>query len=112
MSLSSPRKRGSSIPEQRRSSREAAAYWIARSSRAMTVEVLTYDVARNGSLWLWVPAFAGTTVVQVTRASIPSSPALPRCDDLDLVAAGEGPLGPLALRHHVVIHCDREMRAL
>src|SRR3954468_20953108 len=36
--LSSPRRRGSSTPRRRGSSREAAAYWIARSSRAMTAE--------------------------------------------------------------------------
>src|SRR5665213_417962 len=35
---SSPRRRGSSIPEAVSWSREAAAYWIARSSRAMTAE--------------------------------------------------------------------------
>src|SRR4051794_3820356 len=34
--LSSPRRRGSSTPRRCGSSREAAAYWIARSSRAMT----------------------------------------------------------------------------
>src|SRR4051794_3205673 len=36
--LSSPRRRGSSTPRRCGSSREAAAYWIARSSRAMTTE--------------------------------------------------------------------------
>src|SRR2546430_13524785 len=35
---SSPRKRGSSIPERLNMNRDAAAYWIARSSRAMTAE--------------------------------------------------------------------------
>jgi hypothetical protein len=38
MTLSSPRKRGSSIPEAFENDREAAAYWIVRSSRTMTVE--------------------------------------------------------------------------
>ena len=35
---SSPRKRGFSIPEASNLIRDAAAYWVARSSRAMTVE--------------------------------------------------------------------------
>ena len=42
----------------------------------------------------------------------PSSPSLPRRDDLDLVAALQHRLGPAAFRQHVVIHGDREMGAL
>src|SRR5260370_32328210 len=41
-----------------------------------------------------------------------SSPSLPRRDDLDLVAGLKRRLGPAALRQHVVIQRDREMRAL
>src|SRR6478735_12017568 len=64
----------------------------------------------NRSLWLWVPAFAGTT----SGESVPSSPSpsLPRRDDLDLVAGLEVGLGPAALRHDVVVQRDREMGAL
>src|SRR5439155_24234858 len=82
-SLSSPRRRGSSIPEASRLNRGAAAYWVARSSRAMTAEFVA-----------------------------PSSPSLPRRDDLDLVAVLDRRLGPAAFRQHVVIQRDREMRAL
>src|SRR5258707_14651315 len=39
------------------------------------------------------------------------SPSLPRRDDLDLVAVVQLRLRPPALRQHVVIHCDRKMRA-
>src|SRR6185369_10889527 len=81
---SSPRRRGSSTPGSRWSNREAAVYWVARSSRAMTAE-------------------------RVARSS--PSPSLPRGDDLDLVAALEHRLGPAAFRQHVVIYGDREMRA-
>src|SRR6266700_2863963 len=77
-------KRGSSIPEAFENDREAAAYWIARSSRAMTAE---FDVPAS------------------------RSPSLPRRDDLDLVAGLQRGLGPAVLRHHVVIHRDRKMRA-
>src|SRR5437667_10504029 len=63
----------------------------------------------NKGRWLWVPAFAGTTGGECVRAS--SSPSLPRCDDLDLVAGLDWRGGPGAARHHVVIDGDREMRA-
>src|SRR6476659_6709611 len=64
----------------------------------------------NRSLWLWVPAFAGTT----SGESLPSpfSPSLPRRDDLDLVAGLQRGLGPAAFRHDVVVERDRKMRAL
>src|SRR6478735_6568739 len=94
MQLSSPRKRGSSTPRRRGLNRDAAAYWIARSSRAMTAEC----VAR-----------AGTTRGESVLAS---SPSLPRRDDLDLVAGLQAGLGPAAFRHHVVVQRDREMGAL
>src|SRR3954447_25341650 len=81
---SSPRRRGSSTPRPCGWSRDAAAYWIAWSSRAMTAECL---------------------------ASAPSSPSLPRRDDLDLVAGLQRRLGPAALRHDVVVERDREMGA-
>src|SRR4051812_34966170 len=81
---SSPRKRGPSIAERPRLIRGAAAYWVARSSRAMT----------------WVCAARS------------SSSSLPRRDDLDLVARFQRRLGPAATRQHVVIHGDRKMRAL
>src|SRR5689334_17282313 len=38
--------------------------------------------------------------------------SLPRRDDLDLVAGLQLRVRPAALRHHVVIQRDREMRAL
>src|ERR1700730_3478413 len=60
-------------------------------------------------LWLWVPAFAGTTSGKMLRSS---SPSLPRRDDLDFVAAFQRRLRPLAARQHVAIQCDRKMRAL
>src|ERR1700761_3379353 len=86
MMPSSPRKRGSSIPERSKVNRCVAEYWIVRSSRTMTAEV---------------------------EASPSSpSPSLPRRDDLDLVAAFERGLGPAALRQHVEIQRDRKMRAL
>src|SRR5262245_31696550 len=47
----------------------------------------------------------------IASFTLRKSPSLPRRDDLDLVAAREQPLGPLAFRHHVVIDRDREMRA-
>src|SRR5436190_1226129 len=80
---SSPRKRGPSIPEHLRLIRAAAAYWVARSSRAMTVECAPYA----------------------------SSPSLPRRDDLDLVTGPKWRLCPAAARQHVEIQRDREMRA-
>src|SRR6185312_9773947 len=84
---SSPRRRGSSTPGTPCLNRWAAAYWVARSSRAMTAEFVAgarnqprrpgerRDPYRVISLvgavaetfrhharrWLWVPAFAGTT---------------------------------------------------
>src|SRR6185295_16873129 len=82
---SSPRRRGSSMPGSLSSNRSAAAYWVARSSRAMTAEC----VARSSP-----------------------SPSLPRGDDLDLVAALQHSLGPAAFRQHVVIYGDRKVRAL
>src|SRR3954454_2538341 len=93
LTQSSPRRRGSSTPRPCGWSRDAAAYWIARSSRAMTPEC---------------GALAGTT----KGNSVPSpSPSLPRRDDLDLVAGLEMGLGPAALRHDVVVERDREMGA-
>src|SRR5258707_15335206 len=74
--------RGSSIPEAALLNREAAAYWVARSSRAMTSEFVA-----------------------------PCSPSLPRRNNLDLVAVLDRRFGPAALRQHVVIQRDREMRA-
>ena len=59
--------------------------------------------------WLWVPACAGTTWGEIVR---PSSPSLPRRDDLDLVAGLQRRLRPAAFRQHVVIQRDREMGAL
>src|ERR1035437_1750418 len=114
----------------------AAAYWIARSSRAMTVEFDAGDYAPNRrprergdpyavpsrcdtgadtfcnheGLWLWVPAFAGTTCGEMLHPL--SSPSLPRRDDLDLVAVLERRLRPLAARQHVEIQRDGEMGAL
>src|SRR4051794_21376473 len=82
---SSPRKRGPSIPERLRSARNAAAYWVARSSRAMTLDY---------------------------AASASSSSSLPRRDDLDLVAGLKLCLSPRAARQHVVIQRDRKMHAL
>src|SRR5665213_2792227 len=84
---SSPRKRGSSIPKRRSPAREAAAYWVARSSRAMTVGL---------------PSQLGFQ---------PSSSPLPRRDDLDLVAGFKRGVGPAAARQHVEIQRDREMLA-
>src|SRR5437773_9400873 len=84
--LSSPRRRGSSIPEASSLRREASAYWVARSSRAMTAEF--------------------------GARSPPSSPSLPRRDDLDLVAVLDRRFGPAAFRQHVVIQRDGEMGAL
>src|SRR5689334_3420537 len=81
----SPRRRGSSAPGTPCLNRWAAAYWVARSSRAMTAEC-------------------------VLRAC-PPSPSLPRRDDLDLVAGLQRRLGPAAFRQHVVIHGDGEMGA-
>src|SRR6516165_1485590 len=50
---------------------------------------------------------------RVERAcAIISSPSLPWRDDLDLVAGFELCFGPAALRDHVVVQRDREMRAL
>src|SRR4051812_33305250 len=60
--------------------------------------------------WLWVPTFAGTTWGESARA--PSSPSLPRRDDLDLVAVIDRRFGPAAFRQHVAIQRDRKMRAL
>src|SRR6266576_5534345 len=90
---SSPRKRGSSIPERLSMNRDAAAYWIARSSQAMTAEDDARDhlstrrpraggdpyavplrwgtvsdiFCNNKGRWLWVPAFAGTTCGELLR---------------------------------------------
>src|SRR6266404_2937433 len=84
---SSPRRRGSSTPGSLPSNREAAAYWVARSSRAMTAECAAHDrnqlrrpcerrdpyhvislvgvmadtFCHHERRWLWVPAFPGTT---------------------------------------------------
>src|SRR5215212_7843129 len=60
-------------------------------------------------LWLWVPAFAGTTGGEISR--FPSSPSLPRCDDLDLVAGFQRRLRPFCTRQYVEIQCDGEMGA-
>src|SRR5882672_5068582 len=73
--------RGSGIPEAALLNREAAAYWVARSSGAMTSEFVA-----------------------------PSSSSLPRRNNLDLVAVLDRRLGPAALRQHVVVQRDREMR--
>src|SRR4051794_23104018 len=81
---SSPRKRGPSIPERLRLIRAAAAYWVARSIRAMTAEYVASA----------------------------SSSSLPRRDDLDLVAGLNQRLCPAVARQHVEIQRDREMRAL
>src|SRR4051812_4782090 len=81
---SSPRKRGPSIPERPGLIRGLVAYWVARSSRAMTA----------------------------VRVASASSPSLPRRDDLDRVAGPQGRLGPAAARQHVVIQRNRELRAL
>src|SRR5260221_1633175 len=62
--------------------------------------------------WLWVRAFAGTTWGEILRTPHPSSPSLPRRDDLDGVAAFQRRLAPPAFRQHVEIQRDREMRAL
>src|SRR3982074_1848928 len=88
-----PRESGDPVFHRtRKRKREAAAHWIARSSRAMTA---------------W---FAGTTRGEMLHPS--SSPSLPWRDDLDLVAVLQRRLRPLAARQHVVIQCDRKMRAL
>src|SRR5512138_1795177 len=51
------------------------------------------------------------TAVFVASACSSSSPSLPRCDDLDLVAGLQRGFGPAAFRQHVVVHGDREMGA-
>src|SRR6187399_1170501 len=86
--LSSPRKRGPSTPGRLRSNRDATAYWVARSSRAMTGE---NDDAGSDSL---------------------SSPSLSWRDDFDLVAGFERRLGPAAARQHIKVQRDGKMAAL
>src|ERR1700737_1305788 len=56
--------------------------------------------------------FTRTGAKPFVAAIIIPSPSLPRRDDLDLVAALERCLRPLAARQHVVIQRDRKMRAL
>src|SRR5260221_673532 len=118
--------------------REAAAYWVARSSRAVTglsdardcppsrrpgerrdpyavySRFGTRGVAfrNHEGRWLWVPAFAGTTCGDALRVRKASSPSLPWRDDLDLVAVFQCRLRPFALRHHVVIQRNGKMVAL
>src|SRR5437868_5798714 len=127
---SSPRKRGSSIPERLSMNRDAAAYCIACSTRSLTPEEVglvslstrrpraggdPYAVplrwgtvsdifCNNKGRWLWVPAFAGTTRGELMQ---PSSPSLPRRADLDLVASLKRGLGPSDARRHVVVKGDR-----
>ena len=129
--------RGSRCRAPRMTEREAVAYWIARSSRAMTGEFRPttsvvpagrraantsrdpYAVSsRFGTGQMpFVTMKAGgygsrLSPGQHDERLCASSPSLPRRDDLDLVAVLEPRLGPAALRQHVVIHGDGEMRAL
>src|SRR6266702_8137508 len=79
-------------------------------SRVISLGGTIADTLRNHARrWLCVPAFAGTTGGESWCA--PSSPSLPRRDDLDLVAVLDRRLGPAAFRQHVVVQRDREMRA-
>src|SRR5216683_4906291 len=136
---SSPRKRGSSIPENPKLKRKAAAYWIVRSSRTMIVETRRdllplpacgERVGVRGTLGTAglaeSPPHPETSLRAASDLSPqagrgkqkrrmlfhPSSPSLPRRDDLDLVAGLKRRLRPPAARQHVVIQRDREMRAL
>ena len=58
--LSSPRKRGPSIPKAPENDREGAAYWIARSSRATTTEFAypSQPPCRGVMISIWSPLFS------------------------------------------------------